>query len=211
VATAQTKFGQRILQSGIRDPAVTRLEKSVRQFENVAAQTDALRRGDPKGGNMHAKRYIQAFNALASLGLGACKEVHREVYEIPPGLRGWVHVDVDMPECAPLDVRDNSIYFHIAPNGRGCTSGVPPSGAMKGTYVVLDKDRTPLPQTGWGFGGLIWGGHNIILLERNHKRYLCSFGFFVGTEEEFKRSGGDSPSNERCSPREADPARDSRL
>lgn len=94
---------------------------------------------------------------VVMVGLGACREARREVYEIPPGLRGWVHVDVYMPECAPLDLRNNVIYFHIASNGRG------------------------------------------------------SFGLFVGTEEEFKRSGGDSPSNERCSPREVDPARDSRL
>jgi hypothetical protein len=146
---------------------------------------------------------------IVMVGLGACREARREVYEIPPGLRGWVHIDVDMPECAPLDVRKNVIYFHIAPNGRGCTSGVPPAGPTIQTFVVLDKDRTPLIQTGWGSGGLIWGGHSIILQQRNDKRYLCSFGFFVGTEEEFKRSGGDSPSNERCSPREADPARDS--
>jgi hypothetical protein len=148
---------------------------------------------------------------IVIVGLGACKEVHREVYEIPPGLRGWVHVDVDMPECAPLDVRNDVIYFHIASNGRGCTSGVPPSGPVKTTYVVLDKDRTLLRQTGWGFGGLIWGRHSIILLQRDGKRYLCSFGFFVGTEEEFKRSEGDSPSNEKCSPREYDPARVSRM
>jgi hypothetical protein len=149
---------------------------------------------------------------IVMVGIGACRELRSEVYEIPPGFRGWAHIDVDMPECAPLDVRENVTYFRIAPNGRGCTSGVPASGPMKTTYIVLDKDRTPLRQTGWGGGGLIWAGHSIGLRERggpgrDPKRYLCSFGFFVGTEEEFKRSGGDSPSNEKCSPREFDPAR----
>jgi hypothetical protein len=44
-------------------------ENFVREFaENVAAQTDAMRRGDSKTGNKHAKRYIQAFEALRRLG-----------------------------------------------------------------------------------------------------------------------------------------------
>jgi hypothetical protein len=48
---------------------MNRIEKLVQQFaENVAAQTDAIRRGDPKSGNRHAKRYIQAFESLRSLG-----------------------------------------------------------------------------------------------------------------------------------------------
>ncbi len=48
---------------------MTRLEKLVQEFaENVAAQTDAIRRGDPKTGNKHAKRYIRTFDALRSLG-----------------------------------------------------------------------------------------------------------------------------------------------
>ena len=48
---------------------MTRIEKLVREFgENVAAQTDAVRRGDSKTGNKHAKRYIRAFEALRALG-----------------------------------------------------------------------------------------------------------------------------------------------
>jgi hypothetical protein len=41
----------------------------VEQFaKNVAAQTDAISRGDPKAGNKHARRYIQAFERLRSMG-----------------------------------------------------------------------------------------------------------------------------------------------
>ena len=43
--------------------------KLVREFaENVAAQADAIRRGDPKSGNRHAKRYIKAFRELRTHG-----------------------------------------------------------------------------------------------------------------------------------------------
>lgn len=48
---------------------MTEIEKLVREFaENVAAQTDAIRRGDPKAGNRHAKLYIRAFQALRARG-----------------------------------------------------------------------------------------------------------------------------------------------
>lgn len=48
---------------------MTRIEKLAREFaENVAAQTDAIRRGDARTGNKHAKRYIRAFEALRALG-----------------------------------------------------------------------------------------------------------------------------------------------
>ena len=35
---------------------------------NVAAQSDAIARGDAKTGNKHAKRYLHAFDALRELG-----------------------------------------------------------------------------------------------------------------------------------------------
>jgi hypothetical protein len=40
-----------------------------------------------------------------------------------------------------------------------------------------------------GAGGLQQGDGRAVI--GRGKPYLCSFGFFVGTEEEFKRSGGD--------------------
>jgi hypothetical protein len=144
---------------------------------------------------------------MIAFSFQGCQKERREVYELPPGLRGWVHVDVDMPNCPPLEVRDGVAYIHVGSDGRGCISGTPPAGQTQETYVYLDPDRTQLKQTGWGGGGMVWAGHSIILLQREGKRYLCSYGFFVGTEQDYKRSGGDAPSNERCSPREFDPAR----
>ncbi len=48
---------------------MTQIDNLVRQFaENVAAQTEAIRRGDANSGNKHAKRYIRAFEVLRSLG-----------------------------------------------------------------------------------------------------------------------------------------------
>jgi hypothetical protein len=48
---------------------VTEIEALVAEFaENVAAQTDAIWRGDAKTGNKHAKRYIAVFGKLTAHG-----------------------------------------------------------------------------------------------------------------------------------------------
>lgn len=45
------------------------LEELVEEFaRNVAAQTDAIWRGDAKTGNKHAKRYFAAFDELRARG-----------------------------------------------------------------------------------------------------------------------------------------------
>ena len=45
------------------------LEELVSQFaENVAAQTDAVWRGDARTGNKHARKYISAFDKLREHG-----------------------------------------------------------------------------------------------------------------------------------------------
>ncbi|AKF83669.1 hypothetical protein MFUL124B02_37125 [Myxococcus fulvus 124B02] len=45
------------------------LEELVEQFaKNVAAQTDAIRRGDARTGNRHAKQYIAALHQLRAQG-----------------------------------------------------------------------------------------------------------------------------------------------
>jgi len=48
---------------------MTRIEKLIQQFaDNVVAQTDAIRRGNARTGNQHAKRYIRAIKTLQSFG-----------------------------------------------------------------------------------------------------------------------------------------------
>ena len=46
-----------------------RLEELIEQFaQNVAAQTDAIRRGDARSGNKHAKKYADALHELRTHG-----------------------------------------------------------------------------------------------------------------------------------------------
>jgi hypothetical protein len=144
---------------------------------------------------------------LLLIALQSCSRSSTQVFELPPGYRGWVHISVDMPDCPPLDSRKGVTFFRIDSAGKACTSGIPRVGRSRLIYVFGDQNRTHLKQTGWGGGGMIWGNHSIVFIESHGKRYACSFGFFVGAEEEFRASGDDSPVNETCSPREFDPKR----
>lgn len=48
---------------------MSKLAMLVQEFaDNVAAQSDAIQRGDHKAGNRYAKRYINAFQEIRSLG-----------------------------------------------------------------------------------------------------------------------------------------------
>ena len=107
-----------------------------------------------------------------------------EVYELPPGYRGWVTIMTEVPGCAPLEVRDRTTYFRIREDGTACTSSREPEGRTIGKYIYADAARKELKVTGWGAGGMIWGGYSRDATYSG--RHLRSSGFFVGTEQEFR-------------------------
>jgi hypothetical protein len=108
-------------------------------------------------------------------------------YEIPAGYRGWVLVRYDEPTCPPLESRGLYLVIQIDASGMGCTSSDRPGGVryVRYEYVADDGTRTPLPSTGWGQGGQIWAGAYSLTQKRAY--------FFVGSEEELKRSWGEQP------------------
>ncbi|MCY1075044.1 DUF2019 domain-containing protein [Archangium lansingense] len=60
-----------------------KLEELVEQFaQNVAAQTDAIWRGDAKTGNKHAKKYGAAFDKLRTHG-DAGRDALAELFKHP--------------------------------------------------------------------------------------------------------------------------------
>jgi hypothetical protein len=62
-------------------------------------------------------------------------------------------------------------------------------GWARDEYFYVDKQGAleELPQTGWGGGGLIWGGGIGSVLEEGRPE-LKYENFFVGSEEEFRRA-----------------------
>jgi len=112
------------------------------------------------------------------------REPRHEVYELPPGFRGWVVITLENSDCPPLDVRDGVTYFHVGADGTVCTSGREPAGAYVAKYIYVDEPRTELKESAWGAGGMIWGESTAVMDLSGLK--ISRHYFFVGSEKDFR-------------------------
>jgi len=118
------------------------------------------------------------------------------VYEIPEGFRGWVLIEVENLACPMLPKRDGKLIFSLSDRGVLCTSSKLEEGWATDTYFFVGQSRTPIRNTGWGGGGLIWGGSRGEC-EVTGKPAHSYESFFVGSEDEFK-SAPAAPEPEAC-------------
>jgi hypothetical protein len=67
-------------------------------------------------------------------------------YELPPGLSGWVAVELEVADAPPLPIVDGRRVVRFPASGRVATSSKQESGILDQVYVVVDADgrRTPL-------------------------------------------------------------------
>lgn len=137
--------------------------------------------------------YIQQFLSVclvvySFLMLTACQEEKRRPsrYLIPDGYVGWVRIDYKVEEAPALLVEDGFYLMKFPPDGHLRTSSPNDYGwATDEYFYYLGSDRKPLKATGWGGGGMIWGGFTGSL-QGADETYE---GLFVGTEEQFKSLG----------------------
>jgi hypothetical protein len=110
-------------------------------------------------------------------------------YLIPEGYVGWVLIELDVEGARPPRQEDGHLIFEIPPSGRLAIPGEVEYGWARDEYFYVDKQGAleELPQTGWGGGGLIWGGGIGSVLEEGRPE-LKYENFFVGSEEEFRRA-----------------------
>jgi hypothetical protein len=119
------------------------------------------------------------------LVIAGCKQARSPcVFEIPEGFTGWVLIEFGLTNCPPLLKRDGKLVFPIGRDGHFCTRSAPEFGWAKDAHFSVGKSHTEIHSTGWGGGGLIWGGSNGNVQEtgRADKTYM---NFFVGTEGQF--------------------------
>jgi hypothetical protein len=125
--------------------------------------------------------------AFVCLVVGCEKKRTACVYEIPEGFTGWVSIEFGASNCPPLSKRDGKLIVPIGCDGRCCTSSELEYGWAKDTYFFVGKSRSEIRDTGWGGGGLIWGG-SIGSAQQQGKPERVSENFFVGTEDQFKHA-----------------------
>ena len=84
---------------------------------------------------------------------------HPTTYLIPNGYIGWVEIQYDV-DAPPLPISDGKYICRIPANGSLRTASALENGWAKDEYFYYlgDGSLEPLRETGWGKGGMIWGG-----------------------------------------------------
>jgi hypothetical protein len=117
---------------------------------------------------------------------------HPSRYLIPDGYVGWITIR-HAEDAAPTTLLRGERVYEIPSSGTLATSTGIENGSARDEYFYYASDGSlrPLPESGWGGGGLIWGdgieqsvGSNGLVPKQ------FSQIFFVGTEEQFKEGEG---------------------
>lgn len=128
--------------------------------------------------------------AVTCFFLTACLEEKRRPsrYLFPDGYVGWVRIDYNVKDAPALPTEDGFYLLKFPPNGHLQTSTPLEFGSATDEYFYYSSaGRKPIESTGWGQGGLIWGGHTGRIND-NPERHE---GMFIGTEEQFKTFGAN--------------------
>jgi len=135
------------------------------------------------------KAALLLFVILASsFAMHACQQQRTPSrYLIPQGYVGWVRIDFSV-SGAPQLLKENGHWnFTFPDSGKIQTSSEMEYGAVDDEYYYYSgNSRTSLKETGWGDGGMIWGGFNGKKEGNDQKIYQY---FFVGTEAQLSEFG----------------------
>ena len=120
--------------------------------------------------------------------MGACEQRRSPSrYLIPKGYVGWVRIDFNVSSAPLLEKEAGYWNFTFPESGKIQTSSEMEYGAANDEYYYFDGDsRSSLKQTGWGGGGLIWGGFNG--KSEGKAQHVYQY-FFVGTEAQLREFG----------------------
>lgn len=130
---------------------------------------------------------------LAAILLASCGETRsRSIFEIPEGYKGWVEVRFGRAECPTVLEGAAGRVFRIPRSGVLCTSSLRDTGVARDEYFYVGDGRKVIKESGWGEGGLIWGGVYAGRGGVGSKEPADTLRFFVGTEAEYKRATGQA-------------------
>ena len=126
----------------------------------------------------------------AAISMGAPIARHPTKFLIPQGYVGWVKIEYG--ESAPPLEMSNGVYIcRIPASGILQTSSSLEVGWAKDEYFYYSEDGSlrSLPDTGWGGGGMIWGGNTESQLIGNGIRPArFSENFYVGREDQYHKN-----------------------
>ena len=103
---------------------------------------------------------------------------------VPGGFVGWVRLEHSVKDAQPVPVEDGLKTFQFPESGVLYTSSPGPERGAEDEYFYYSGDgsRHQIPQDYRGSKGMIWGQY-----EGSKGGLMTLFGFFVGTEEQYKK------------------------
>jgi len=103
---------------------------------------------------------------------------------VPEGYIGWVLLDYEVKDAEPVSTENGLEVFRFPANGILETSSTGPQRGAEDTYLYYTKNGSVREiTTDYRSGkGMIWGQH-----EGTRNGTLSQFGFFVGTEQQYKK------------------------
>ncbi len=169
--------------------------------------------GEYRRSNLKTKRKIGAALFITSIALSGClcwsafhnRNTRRpDRYLIPQGYVGWVIIEYKVKKAPPLLIEDGHNLYKIPRDGRFLTASPLEDGIASDDYFyVTPKGRQVIESTGWGEGGLIWGGStgdgSISVGDAKGTKEIQTpptLTFFVGTEKQFQNAGAEPTSKQ---------------
>lgn len=110
--------------------------------------------------------------------------LHPSRFLVPNDYAGWLLLEYNVKDAQPVPTEDGVKIFKFPATGALSTSSAGPERGAEDEYFYYSADGSlrEIP-TGYRNGiGMIWGQH-----EGTRNGELSQFGFFVGTEEQYKK------------------------
>jgi len=131
--------------------------------------------------------FVAAMIATIALLAGCPKWRRGNVFEVPPGYRGWVVVEYGNPDCGEFPIINNRRQIKVASDGRACTKDPVAEGLGRDSYVeTIDDGRMELIDEKEHADRTIWGRSTVA--SGNGERAVVTIQFFVGTGAEHERA-----------------------
>jgi hypothetical protein len=104
---------------------------------------------------------------------------------LPDGYVGWVLLEVNSKNAEPVTTENGVKVFKFPPNGKLYTSSSGPEKGAQDEYFYISREGSTLRMIPMDYkhgNGMIWGQY-----EGTRNGTLSQFGFFVGTEDQYKK------------------------
>jgi hypothetical protein len=124
----------------------------------------------------------------SAISMGASTARHPMRFLIPAGYVGWVHIKYRQSGNPTLEIENGVYVCRFPKSGTLATSSPLEQGWAKDEYLYYSDsghlDR--LRETGWGAGGMVWGGEVRRSTGSNGAEEVEQ-RIYIGNEEQYRR------------------------